>query len=58
MKMKGLKGKMYEELLRSLGFFSPEQRRLRRDFMVVYSFSREKQRRRADLLFLVTKDRS
>lgn len=56
--MKGLKGKMYEELLRSLGFFSPEQRRLRRDFMVVYSFSREKQRRRADLLFLVTKDRS
>ena len=32
--VKGLEGKMYEEQLRSLGFFSPEQRRL----MVSYSF--------------------
>ena len=31
--MKGLEEKMYEEKLRCLGLFSPEQRRLRRGLM-------------------------
>jgi len=49
---------MYEELLRLFGLFSPDQRRLRGDFMVVYSSSRGKQRGGTDLLFLVTNNRT
>lgn len=36
--VKSLKGKMYEEWLRSHGLFSPEKRRLRADLFVTYSF--------------------
>lgn len=36
--MKDLEGKMYEECLKSLGFFSPEKKRLRGGLMVAYSF--------------------
>ena len=39
MKMvKSLEGKMYEEWLRSLGLFSPEQSRLRGGLMAACSF--------------------
>ena len=34
--MKGLEDKMYKKQLRSLGLFSPEQRRLREGLMTVY----------------------
>lgn len=36
--MKGLEGKTYEEQLVSLGLFNPENRRLKRGFMVAYIF--------------------
>ena len=36
--VKGLQGKTYEELVRSLGLFSLEQRRLRDDLIVIYNF--------------------
>lgn len=38
-KGEGLRGKGCEEQLRVLGFFGPEQRRLRNGFMVAYSSS-------------------
>lgn len=36
--MKGAEGKIYEELLKSLGLFSLEQRRPRDDLMATYNF--------------------
>ena len=45
---------MYEEQLRSLGSFSPEQRRLREVLMVAYSSSQGEWRGSADLCSLVT----
>ena len=42
--MKGLEEKMYEEKLRCLGLFSPEQRRLRGGLMVAYSSSQGSRR--------------
>jgi len=38
--VKGLKSKMFEEQVGSLGLSSPEQRRPRGGLMVAYSFSR------------------
>ncbi|GAB0188298.1 hypothetical protein GRJ2_001295100 [Grus japonensis] len=57
--VKGLKGKTYEEQLRSLGLFSLEKRRLRGDLMAVYPFLKEDSRGGgADLLFLLTSNRT
>ncbi|MCQ4187679.1 hypothetical protein FK515_29345 [Klebsiella pneumoniae] len=54
--MKSLKGKTYDEQLRSLGLFSLEKRRLRGDLITVYNFSRRWGD--ADLLSLVASDRT
>uniref|UniRef100_A0A493TR34 Reverse transcriptase domain-containing protein n=1 Tax=Anas platyrhynchos platyrhynchos TaxID=8840 RepID=A0A493TR34_ANAPP len=57
--VKGLKGKMYEERLRSLGLFSLEKRRLRGDLIVVYSFlTRGSVGAGRDLFSLATSDRT
>ena len=57
--VKGLEEKLYEEWLKSLGLFSLEKGRLRRDLMVVYSFlTRGGGRAGADLFSLVTNDRT
>jgi len=53
--VKGLKGKIYEEQLRSFGLFNLEKRRLRSDFIAVYSsLTGGSGGRTADLLSLVT----
>ncbi|GAB0190846.1 hypothetical protein GRJ2_001549900 [Grus japonensis] len=55
--VKGLKGKTYEEQLRSLGLLRLEKRRS--DLMTVYNFLKGGSRRGgADLLSLVTSDRT
>ncbi|KAK4823659.1 LOW QUALITY PROTEIN: hypothetical protein QYF61_005011 [Mycteria americana] len=57
--VKGLKGKTYEQQLRSLGLFSLEKRRLRGALITVYSFLKAGSRGGdADLLSLVTSDRT
>ena len=57
--VKGLEGKTYEEWLRSLGLFSLEKRRLRRDLIMVYSFlTRVSGGAGANLFSLVTSDRT
>jgi len=50
-KMKGVEGRMYEERLQSLVFFSPEKRKLRGGLMVAYSFiTRRVKRQHSSLL--------
>lgn len=39
--VKGLKGKTWEKQLMSVGLFTLEQRRLRGDLIIVYSFFQE-----------------
>ncbi|KAK4822202.1 LOW QUALITY PROTEIN: hypothetical protein QYF61_011843, partial [Mycteria americana] len=57
--MKGVKGKTYEEWLRSLGLFSLEKRRLSGDLTAVYNFLKGGRRGGgADLLSLITSDRT
>ena len=57
--VKRLKGKTYEEQLRSLGLFSLEKRRLRGDLITVYNFFKEGSRGGgADLLSLVISNRT
>ena len=57
--VKGLKGKAYEEQLRSLGLLSLEEGRPRGDLIAVYNFLKGGSRGGgADLLSLVTSDRT
>jgi len=57
--VKGLKGKTYEEQLRSLGLFSLEKRRLWGDLVAVYNFLKDGGGAvSADLFSLVTCNRS
>ena len=57
--MKGLEGKTYEELLKSLGLFCLEKRRLRRDLIMVFNFlMRGSRGAGADLFSLVNSGRT
>ena len=57
--VKGLEGKTYEERPRSLGLFSLEKRRLRRDLIAVYNFlARGSGGPGPDQFSLITSDRT
>lgn len=53
-----LKGQIHKEQLKSLGLFNLEKKRLRGDFIPVYSFLKRDRRGVSADLFLVTSDRS